>query len=83
MDWIENSQICQLSLPNLHLAITELRAKISKEALKGAYWYQTAMNPSADIRDMSVAELLGVASIHYQRRLETDWFEGSKEYSIS
>lgn len=64
-----------LHLPSLYLSLPALRTKIAKEALKGAYWYQAAMNPGSDIRDMSVEDLLGVASVHYRRRPETDWFE--------
>lgn len=80
MELTENS--LPLHLPNLSLSPSALRSKISKEALKGAYWYQAATNPGNDIRDMSVEDLLGVASIHYRRRLETDWFTGPEEYPV-
>ena len=66
-----NSQ--KLHLPNLPLPLTALYDKIAKEALKGAYWYQGVMSPGSDIQNMSVEDLLGVASIHYRRRPETDW----------
>ena len=77
MALIENSQelTLPLHLPNLHLHPLALRSKIAKEALKGAYWYQSVMSPGRDIADMSVEDLLGVASVHYRRRPETDWFE--------
>lgn len=80
MALIENS--LPLHLPNLHLHPAVLRNKVAKEALKGAYWYQAAMNPAADLKDMSVEDLLGVASIHYRRRQDTDWFEGPKEHPV-
>ena len=77
MALIENSQtpLLPLTLPNLYLPLPALRSKIAKEALKGAYWYQSVMSPGRDIADMSVEDLLGVASVHYRRRPETDWFE--------
>ena len=78
-----NANFRRLKLPNLHLDSITLRNKIAKEALKGAYWYQAAMNPSADLSCMSVEALLSVASIHYRRRPETDWFEGSEEHPIA
>jgi len=61
---------------------TKLRVEIIQEAISAAYQYQLAMNPSNDVRDMSVFDLLGVASIHYQRRRGTDWAVGSKEYPV-
>ena len=82
MALIENSQPLPLHLPNLHLSATELYHKMSKEALKGAYFYQAAINPGTNIRGMSVEDLLGVASIHYRRRVEGDWSVGSVEYPV-
>lgn len=59
------------------LALSQLHKRITSEAILGAYQYQLAMTPSSDVKDMSVLDLLDVASFRYRRRYGVDWFEGS------